>query len=91
MKLTKEMSVAVSLNAAFALNVLFGQSVLSLLFLFSIFVISIALVLHMVYMAVNNDSQKVSAKQEGSYEEVSTQFILQSFGAGVQVYYELYD
>jgi hypothetical protein len=50
----KQILINLSLNLALALNVLFSQSIISLVVLSTIFLMSIALLVHICYLAVND-------------------------------------
>ncbi len=54
MKLTKRLLFNLCLNLAFALNSLFGQSMISLLLLFTMFVATVGILVNLAYMALND-------------------------------------
>ena len=69
---TKLLSL-ISLNLVLSLTVLFNYSVLSLLFLFTLFLTGLAVALHLLYLAVNNTRVEMDSKKH--FEEVSAQTI----------------
>jgi ABC-type multidrug transport system fused ATPase/permease subunit len=67
--------LTLAVNLALALNVLFGNSMVSLLLLFVIFLVSVAAALNILYMTVN-DNRKKANTIEMDYEEVTSEQIL---------------
>ena len=67
--------LTVIINLALALNVLFGNSMVSLVLLYTIFVVSVAAGLNIVYMTVNDNRHK-HYTVEMDYEEVDSEQVL---------------
>ncbi len=71
----KDLLLTVIINLALALNVLFGNSMVSLVLLYTIFVVSVAAGLNIVYMTVNDNRHK-HYTVEMDYEEVDSEQVL---------------
>ena len=78
-----------SLNLIFALNVLYGHSIISLIPLFTIFVLTLGLLMHSFYMAVNDSTSQLN--QEFDFEEVSPQWVVQLLSFSYSKFYTLYN
>ena len=74
MKITKNILWTISLNCMFCLVVVFKHSIISLAFLFTMFLISSGIIMHLVYMLVNDKKSKSQA--DVLYEEVSEENVI---------------
>ena len=80
----KDLLVQITVNMTFGLSVLFGQSLFGLIFLFTIFLVAGGILLHLIYVAVNDSQQKQQNEQPSTYfEQVSV-------GTIANVYKELF-